>query len=143
MLYEVITNPGEVHAIVGENGAGKSTLMKILNGVYTPTYGDIFLDGKKVKPQGTRDAQKLGINIIFQEFSLIPYLNAVENIFLGRELKSAFGILNKRKMMNIARETLDKREVKIPLGVPVAHLSVAEQQFVEIAKALSFNCKYP
>lgn len=135
-------NPGEIHAIVGENGAGKSTLMKILNGVYTPTSGNIFLEGKKVKPQGTRDAQKLGINIIFQEFSLIPYLNAVENIFLGRELKSGFGLLKKREMVNIARETLEKIEVNIPLDIPVAHLSVAEQQFVEIAKALSFNCKF-
>lgn len=134
--------PGEIHSIVGENGAGKSTLMKILNGVYTPTRGDIFMEQHRVKPQGTRDAQKLGINIIFQEFSLIPYLNAVENIFLGREIKAALGILNKRQMTRIARETLAKIDVDIPLNVPVAHLSVAEQQFVEIAKALAFNCKY-
>ncbi|MFV0439212.1 MAG: sugar ABC transporter ATP-binding protein [Desulfopila sp.] len=135
-------NPGEVHAIVGENGAGKSTLMKVLNGVYTPTGGDIFLDGKKVRPQGTRDAQKLGINIIFQEFSLIPHLNAVENIFLGREIKTVFGTLDKGRMRRIASETLAKIDVDIPLTVPVTHLSVAEQQFVEIAKALAFNCKY-
>lgn len=134
--------PGEVHALVGENGAGKSTLMKILNGVYTPTSGSIFMDGIEVRPQGTRDAQKIGINIIFQEFSLIPYLNAVENIFLGRELKTAIGTLDKRKMHGIAKETLGKIDVDIPLNVPVAHLSVAEQQFVEIAKALAFNCKF-
>ena len=133
---------GEIHAIVGENGAGKSTLMKVLNGVYTPTSGAIFLDGREVKPQGTRDAQKLGINIIFQEFSLIPYLNAVENIFLARELKTAIGTLDKRKMVRIARDTLGIIDVDIPLNVPVADLSVAEQQFVEIAKALAFNCRF-
>jgi len=135
-------NSGEIHAIVGENGAGKSTLMKVLNGVYTPTSGAIFMDGQEARPQGTRDAQKIGINIIFQEFSLIPYLNAVENIFLARELTTVIGTLDKRKMIRIARETLGKIDVDIPLDVPVAHLSVAEQQFVEIAKALAFNCKF-
>lgn len=135
-------SPGEIHAIVGENGAGKSTLMKVLNGVYTPTKGSIYMDGREVKPQGTRDAQKIGINIIFQEFSLIPYLNAVENIFLGRELRTRIGTLDKKKMVRIARETLQKIDVEIPLNIPVTHLSVAEQQFVEIAKALAFNCKF-
>ncbi len=134
--------PGEVHAIVGENGAGKSTLMKILNGVYTATSGDILINHQKVRPQGTRDAQKLGINIIFQEFSLIPYLNAIENIFLGREVQTKLGHLNKNKMRQLAKETLKKIDVDIPLNIPVAHLSVAQQQFVEIAKALAFNCKY-
>ncbi|MBS9783395.1 MAG: sugar ABC transporter ATP-binding protein [Pasteurella sp.] len=134
--------PGEVHAIVGENGAGKSTLMKILNGVYKASEGHIFIGGKEVKPRGTRDAQKLGVNIIFQEFSLIPYLNAVENIFLGREIKTVGGLLNKRKMREIAQKTLESIDVHIPLNIPVAHLTVAEQQFVEIAKALAFNCKY-
>ncbi|MDP8079278.1 sugar ABC transporter ATP-binding protein [Phocoenobacter skyensis] len=133
--------PGEIHAIVGENGAGKSTLMKVLNGVYKASEGNILIDGKIVTPQGTRDAQKLGINIIFQEFSLIPYLNAVENIFLGREMTIG-GILNKRKMQEIAQQTLNNINVSIPLNVPITHLSVAEQQFVEIAKALAFDCKY-
>ena len=135
-------NSGEVHAIVGENGAGKSTLMKILSGVYTPSAGQIFVEGKPVKPQGTKDSQKLGINIIFQEFSLIPYLNAVDNIFLGREIRNGIGLLNKSEMTRIAKETLAKIDVRIPLNVPVTLLSVAEQQFVEIAKALAFNCKY-
>ncbi|MFV0606493.1 MAG: sugar ABC transporter ATP-binding protein [Niabella sp.] len=138
----ITLKPGEVHSIVGENGAGKSTLMKILNGVYISTSGQMFIDDKMIEPHNTKDAQNYGINIIFQEFSLIPYLNAVENIFLGREITSSIGTLNKREMRKIAQETLQKIDVSLPLDIPVANLTVAEQQFVEIAKALAFNCKY-
>ncbi len=138
----ITLKPGEVHSIVGENGAGKSTLMKILNGVYIPTKGQMSIDDKVIKPHNTKDAQGYGINIIFQEFSLIPHLNAVENIFLGREITTAFGTLDKRKMRKVAQETLQKINVSLPLDIAVANLTVAQQQFVEIAKALAFNCQY-
>ena len=91
---------GEVHALVGENGAGKSTLMKILSGVQMPSSGKILVEGKEVVFQNTKQAQQLGISIIHQEFSLIPYLNAVENIFLGRELRTKSGLLDKKKMVS-------------------------------------------
>jgi ribose transport system ATP-binding protein len=82
--------PGEVHALLGENGAGKSTLMKILSGIYQPDEGAITLDGEPRVFANYHDAVAAGIGIVFQEFSLIPFLNAVENIFLGRELKKGF-----------------------------------------------------
>ncbi len=138
----ITLKPGEVHSIVGENGAGKSTLMKILNGVYISTSGQMSIDDNVIEPHNTKDAQGYGINIIFQEFSLVPYLNAVENIFLGREITTAIGTLNKGEMRKIAQDTLQRINVVLPLDVPVADLTVAEQQFVEIAKALAFHCKY-
>jgi ribose transport system ATP-binding protein len=132
---------GEVHALVGENGAGKSTLMKILSGVYPPTKGKIRLDDKEVKFKDPKEAQKLGISIIHQEFSLIPYLNGVENIFLGRELKKANGLLDKKKMKKEAEAVLKRLNAEIDLLKPVARLSVANQQFIEIAKAIAIDTK--
>lgn len=131
---------GNIHAIVGENGAGKSTLMKILSGVYQPTSGTLFYDGKHVKFDIPKDAKKAGINIIHQEFSLVPYLNAVENIFLGNEIKSN-GILSKGLMRIKASELLGRLNADIDLRVPVSELSVANQQYVEIAKAISTETK--
>lgn len=132
---------GEVHAIVGENGAGKSTLMKILSGVYQPTSGEIFLDGRKVSFKDPKEAQLSGISIIHQEFSLIPYLNSVENIYLGREIRKANGLLDKKKMREKAEETLKRLNADFDLNKPIAHLSVANQQFIEIAKAISIDTK--
>ncbi len=105
---------GEVHALVGENGAGKSTLMKILSGVYQADEGELLIDGAAVHPTRTRESEKLGINIIFQEFSLVPDLNAFENIFLGREIRTKLGTLDRRTMRRMAREALD-RLAKKPL----------------------------
>jgi ribose transport system ATP-binding protein len=135
-------NSGEVHALVGENGAGKSTLMKVLNGVYQADEGQIFIDEKPVRPRNTREAQHLGISIIFQEFSLVPYLNAYENIFLGRELLTRLGTVNYSAMRRTAVSALTAMNVSLPLDKPVAELTVAEQQFVEIAKATLFKCSY-
>ena len=89
---------GEVHALLGENGAGKSTLMKILCGIYQPDAGNIFIDGKQQHFHNYRDAIACGVGIIFQEFSLIPYLNAYENIFLNREKVNSFGLLDRKAM---------------------------------------------
>jgi ribose transport system ATP-binding protein len=132
---------GEVHALVGENGAGKSTLMKILSGVYPPTKGKIFLDGKEVTFKDPKEAQKLGISIIHQEFSLIPYLHGVDNIFLGREIKKANGLLDKKTMKKEAEAVLKRLNADIDLKKPVARLSVANQQFIEIAKAIAIETK--
>lgn len=132
-------NIGEVHALVGENGAGKSTLMKILAGIYQPTKGKIFYKGKLMIVSDPKEAQKLGISIIHQEFSLIPYLNAYENIFLGKELRKKNGLLNRKLMKKKSKEMLENINVKIDLDIPVSRLTVAQQQLVEIVKALTEN----
>ncbi|WP_260258995.1 sugar ABC transporter ATP-binding protein [Vibrio intestinalis] len=131
----------EVHALLGENGAGKSTLMKVLCGIYKHDQGEIRIEGATQTFNGYKDAIEKGVGIIFQEFSLIPYLNAVENIFLNRELKNRFGLLNKSLMREKAKQILARLMVDIDLDVPVEQLSIAQQQFVEIGKALSLNAK--
>ncbi len=131
---------GEVHAVVGENGAGKSTLMKILAGAYTPDSGEILLEGKKVSFSHPSEAQHKGISIIYQEFNLLPERTVAYNIFLGRESAKA-GVLDIRKMNKDAGELLKEigiDEIISPTAV-VSSLSVAEQQLVEIAKAISFK----
>lgn len=133
---------GEVHAVVGENGAGKSTLMKILAGAYTPDSGSILLDGKKVSFSHPSEAQNKGISIIYQEFNLLPERTVAYNIFLGREPSKA-SVLDIRKMNNDARELLKEIGIEklISPTTVVNNLSVAEQQLVEIAKAISFKSK--
>ncbi|SFP13377.1 ribose transport system ATP-binding protein [Variovorax sp. OK605] len=132
---------GEVHALLGENGAGKSTLMKILGGIYRADEGRIFIDGSERSFAGYSDAIAAGVGIIFQEFSLIPHLNAVENIFLGRYLKNRFGLMDTAAMKRSAQQLFDELGVRIDLGVPICQLSVAQQQFVEIGKALSLKAR--
>lgn len=134
-------NKGEIHALLGENGAGKSTLMKILCGIYQQDSGDICIEGEKKVFNNYREAIHAGVGIIFQEFSLIPYLNAVENIFLNREIKNAFGLLDRRAMRTKAINIFKRLSVVLDLDVPVEQLSVAQQQFVEIAKALSLDAR--
>ncbi len=134
--------PGEIHAVVGENGAGKSTLMKIMSGAYIPDSGSIFLDGKKTFFSHPREAQQKGVSIIYQEFNLLPERSVAHNIFLGRE-SSRFGTLDNRKMNREAVEVLKELGVEDMISSTslVSSLSVAEQQLVEIAKAISFNAK--
>lgn len=131
----------EVMALLGENGAGKSTLMKILSGVYEKDEGRIFLDGESLEVNSPRDATDKGIAIIHQELNLIPYLTVYENIFLGREVKKPSGALNKKRMLEDTKEILEKLKVDIDPTVMVNSLSIAQQQMVEIAKALSLNAK--
>ena len=131
---------GEIHALLGENGAGKSTLMKILSGIYTPDEGQIIIDGKERRFATSEEARVAGVGIVFQEFSLVPYLNAVENIYLGRELRR-FGMLDRRRMREVAARLFDRLGVRIDLSVQIRHLSVAQQQFIEIAKALALDAK--
>jgi ribose transport system ATP-binding protein len=127
---------GKVTAIIGENGAGKSTLMKILSGVYTDYEGQIFFKNKPVHFSGTAAAQGSGIAIIHQELNLIPYLSITENIFLGRELQNAVGLLDKKRMQAKAEELLSTLCVAVHPATLVADLKVGQQQMVEIAKAL-------
>ncbi|WJS84491.1 sugar ABC transporter ATP-binding protein [Paracoccus sp. TOH] len=132
---------GEVHALLGENGAGKSTLMKILCGIIQPSKGTIRIEGTERHFADYDQAIAAGIGIVFQEFSLIPYLDAVENMFLAREMRGPLGMLDRRAMRKRAAEIMRQLAVDVPLDVPVHRLSVAEQQFVEIAKALSLNAR--
>ena len=131
----------KVNAIIGENGAGKSTLMKILSGVYTDYEGTIELKNQAVKFKGTRDAQDKGIAIIHQELNLIPYLTITENIFLGRELTNAFGILDKAKMRQYTEGVLKKLRLNIDPNLKVKDLKVGQQQLIEIAKALLLDAQ--
>lgn len=132
---------GEIHALLGENGAGKSTLMKIMCGVYNNDEGEILLDGEKVVFSNYKDAINKGIGIIFQEFSLIPYMNTVENIFLNREIKNRFGLIDYKTMKAETKKLLDSLDIHFDVDVPVNTLSVADQQFIEISKALSLNAR--
>jgi len=133
-------NKGEVHGLVGENGAGKSTLMKIMTGVYHADEGKIFIEGKGVKIDSVKKAQQLGISIIFQELNLCPHLTVADNIFIGRPPKR-FGFVDDRQMHINAKKILDDLDIDIPTNTIVGTLSIAKQQMVEIAKAISYNSK--
>jgi ribose transport system ATP-binding protein len=132
---------GEVHALLGENGAGKSTMMKILSGIISADEGTISIDGTPRSFANYNQAIEAGIGIVFQEFSLIPYLNAIENIFLGREMRNRVGLLDRAGMRAKASEVLTRLGVEVSLDQPIAKLSVASQQFVEIAKALTLDAR--
>ena len=131
---------GEVHALLGENGAGKSTLIKVLGGIYHAEQGEIVIEGKPVVIQNVRDARANGISIIHQELVLVPHMTVYENIFLGRELMGPFGIDGIR-MGREAQKMLDRFNLGIRADEKVGNLSIAQQQMVEIVKAISFNCK--
>ena len=135
--------PGEVHAIVGENGAGKSTLMKIMAGAYTPDAGEIFLNGEDVSFSHPKEAHEKGISIIYQEFNLLPERSVAHNIFLGREPTRLGGVIDIWQMNEKAQAVLREigAEKMISPTVLASNLSVAEQQLVEIAKAISINAK--
>ena len=127
---------GEVLCVVGENGAGKSTLMKILAGAQRADEGEILVDGTPVQIASPRAAERLGIGMIYQEFTLVPQLTAPQNVALGNEpVRGVF--VDDRAVTARAREALDELGVDIPLRVPVSQLSVGQQQLVEIAKALA------
>jgi ribose transport system ATP-binding protein len=130
--------PGEIHALVGENGAGKSTLMKILAGAQPMDSGEILLNGQTVHIDSPQKAMDLGVSIIYQEFNLVPFLNAAENIFLGREPRAALpGFVDFGTMYREAQRIIDKLGVKVNVRTPVNRLSIAQQQMVEIGKATS------
>ena len=133
---------GEIHMIMGENGAGKSTLMKILCGAYAADAGEIFYKGTREILAGPQDARRLGIAVIFQEFSLVPHLDVAQNILLGREPKGLLpGQIDLKRLYAEAQRYLDMLGSDIDARTPVHRLRVAEQQMVEIAKALSQDAR--
>ncbi|GAB3537140.1 sugar ABC transporter ATP-binding protein [Arthrobacter tecti] len=131
---------GEVLALVGENGAGKSTLMKLLSGIHMPDEGAFELDGEQVVIGGPKHAQDLGISIIHQEFNLMPHLTVAQNIFIGREPKKG-PFLSERALNRKAAELFDRINIDLNPAQIVGDLTVAKQQMVEIAKALSMNSR--
>jgi ribose transport system ATP-binding protein len=127
---------GEVHGLVGENGAGKTTLMKILAGEFQPDQGDIFLRGERVEFKNPRQSKEKGISLIHQEFALVPYLNVVENLFLGKEPRTRIGFIDSNTMYRKAVEALTRLGIELDLNAPVVKLSIARQQLLEITKSL-------
>ena len=132
---------GEIHALCGENGAGKSTFIKLLTGAHEPTKGKITFDGIEYDKLNPKLAMDLGISVIYQEFSLIPYLTVAENIFFGREIQK-FGMRNIKKMEIMAQELCDEMGIEVDVNTRVRDLGIAYQQIVEIMKAVSKNAKF-
>ena len=133
---------GEVHALIGENGAGKSTLMKILTGVYSKDSGTITLDGKEVEVESPRMAQDMGICIIHQELNLMPHLTVAQNMYIGREVADEKKFFITDKEINAGAEKIfQSMHLKLDPKTKVSDLTVAKQQMVEIAKALTFDSK--
>ena len=132
---------GEVLALVGENGAGKSTLMKLLSGIYTPDSGRFVLDGEEFVAVNPRQAQERGVSIIHQEFNLMPDLSVAQNIYIGREPRRGGIFTNDRALNRTAGELIDRLQLALDPRALVGTLTVAKQQTVEIAKALSHDAK--
>ena len=134
---------GEVHVLLGENGAGKSTLMKVLAGVYTKDGGEVFFNGSPVEINTVEDAQALGISMIHQELNMLPARTVAQNIYMGREPVKNKWIrsVDTKRMVRDSRELLNKLNVDIDPAVEVKELSIAQQQMVEVAKALSIETK--
>jgi rhamnose transport system ATP-binding protein len=132
---------GEVHALVGENGAGKSTLVKLLGGIHRPDTGVIMIDGTAVELHSPAQAQHLGIAVIHQEPTLFPDLNVAENVFMGRHPRDRFGRVAWKQMYQEVERLLASLDVDLSVYAPVRGLSVADQQLVEIAKALSLDAR--
>lgn len=132
--------PGQVHVLLGENGAGKSTLIKMIAGIHRPDAGRILVDGNPVHISDPRAAEALGIATIHQELNLVPSLSIAENVVLGR-FPTRLGVVSRPRARAIAREALDAVGLPLDVDTPVGRLGIAQQQLVEIAKALSVNSR--
>ncbi|BDF58619.1 ribose import ATP-binding protein RbsA [Christensenellaceae bacterium] len=130
---------GEIHTLVGENGAGKSTLMKIISGVHKQTSGEFYINGEKMDFDTTLQAQEAGVSIIHQEFNLVPYLTVYENMFLGRLLTQKNGLTDIAQMRKQTKELAEKMEVELDPDMRVKDLTVAQQQMLEIMKAINLE----
>ncbi|MFI2759073.1 sugar ABC transporter ATP-binding protein [Streptomyces echinatus] len=133
--------PGEVHALAGENGAGKSTLIKTLAGVHRPDAGQVLLDGEPVVFHGPGDARDAGVAVIYQEPTLFPDLSIAENIFMGRQPRRALGRIDHKATRAATAALMERLGVGLDPDRPARGLSIADQQIVEIAKALSFDAR--
>lgn len=133
--------PGEAHALIGENGAGKSTLVKILGGVHQPDEGELLIEGQPVALAGPADAQAAGISVIYQEPTLFPDLSVTENVFVGRQPVRRGRRIDHRRMRRATRELFERLGVRMDPDRFARGLSIAEQQLVEIAKAISLNAR--
>ncbi|UTW04650.1 sugar ABC transporter ATP-binding protein [Amphritea atlantica] len=132
--------PGEIHALLGENGAGKSTLIKCLTGAYQRDGGEVFLEGSKINPRDTLDAQTLGIGTVYQEVNLLGNLSVAQNMLMGRE-PTSFGLISVKKLNQSAREILSQYGVLIDVAQPLSTYSVALQQIIAIARAVDLSAK--
>jgi ABC-type sugar transport system ATPase subunit len=132
---------GEIHGLLGENGAGKSTLIKIVAGAYTPDQGEITFDGAPARWSSPREAKRHGVHVVYQEFVLFPQLSVAENIFVGHELRNRFGIVDHARMRREASQLLHRLGVSLDPRARVGTLSVADQQMVEIARAMVHRVK--
>lgn len=130
---------GEIHTLVGENGAGKSTLMKIISGVHKQTSGEFYINGERMEFDTTLQAQEAGVSIIHQEFNLVPYLTVYENMFLGRLLTQKNGLTDIAEMRKQTKELAEKMEVELDPDMRVKDLTVAQQQMLEIMKAINLE----
>ena len=130
---------GEIHAIVGENGAGKTTLMNILIGEVQPSNGNIIYKGKPIMISDPQHALYIGIGIVYQERKLCPNLSIMENIFLGREEKNKFGLINRKEAKINSKKILEQFGLNVDVNTLVSNLTVGEQQVVEIVKAVSLD----
>ena len=132
---------GEIHALMGENGAGKSTFIKVITGVHQAEEGEIFINGEKVEIKNPKDAQKLSIAAIYQHGTAYQHLSVTENIFIGHEKMTKFHTIDWKQMHKDAKALLERLGNDIDPHSSMGNLTVAEQQIVEIAKAISTNAK--
>ncbi|MDN3270683.1 sugar ABC transporter ATP-binding protein [Streptomyces sp. MA15] len=138
---DLTLHAGEVHALIGENGAGKSTLIKVLTGVYRPDAGDIVFQGRPVSFATPLEAQRAGISTIYQEVNLVPLLSVARNLFLGREPRNRFGLLDFARMHREAEETLRGYGVRVDVRRPLRGLGVGAQQMVALARAVASEAR--
>ncbi|WP_261809795.1 sugar ABC transporter ATP-binding protein [Levilactobacillus humaensis] len=132
---------GEVHALMGENGAGKSTMMNILTGLLEPNSGTILVDGKETHFDNALEAEQHGIAFIHQEMNNFGEMPVLDNMFLNKEIKKGFGLIDNAKMKTIAQKALDQLDMKVDFSQPIGELSVGQQQMIEIAKSLMTDAK--
>jgi len=135
-------SPGEIHAICGENGAGKSTLIRLLAGITVPDHGEIFIQNQRLALGIVKASESAGIAVMHQESTAFPDLNAIDNIFVGREITRLAGwILDRSEMKQQTRKLLERIGEQVPLNVPIGSLPLAQRQMVALARALSHDCR--